>query len=93
MSITYDFVLGFVAGVFTTIVALFTLWIKSHHATIVIDDPTDDEDYQEIVKQLKCPRCFSTDYRFEEVSNLPWIQGEDRYCICNKCGQVFGDRK
>lgn len=82
-------------GVFFTLSALYLYWeyrrITQKH--IIIDDPTDDPEYLEIVRRLHCPDCGSTDFRYTEVTELPWIQGEDRYCICNRCGKPFGDGK
>ena len=88
-----DVLVGLLLGVILTLIILYILEELKRRENIVLDDPTDDEEYQDIVKQLKCPGCYSTDYRFEEVSDLAWIQGEDRYCVCNKCGRRFGDGK
>ena len=89
-----EVIVSFVAGVLTTLVIMYSYWMwVSHQRRLVINDPTDDEEYLEIVRQLKCPDCDSTDFRYEEVSDLKWINGEDRFCICNHCGRRFSDGK
>lgn len=88
-----EIIVGILLGIIITLVFLYVYWSLKTPKQITIDDPTDDEEYLEIVRQLKCPDCGSTDYRFSEVSDLKWIQGEDRYCICNRCGRNFSDGK
>lgn len=80
-------------GVIFTLIALYMWWAYNTPKTIVLDDPTDDPDYQEIVKQLHCPDCNSTDFYYTEVTDLSWIKGEDRFCVCRQCGRQFGDGK
>lgn len=88
-----DVLVGLLLGIITTLVVLYILGEIQRRKSIVLDDPTDDDDYMEIVKKLRCPECGSDNYRFAEVTELPWIPGEDRYCICNRCGRQFGDGK
>lgn len=90
---TTDVLIGLLLGIIISLVLRAILGEIGRRKSIVLDDPTDDKDYLEIVKALKCPDCGSTDYRFAEVTDLSWIPGEDRYCICNKCGRQFGDEK
>lgn len=89
----YELVVGILLGVIITMLSLYVYWMWHGGNEIVLDDPTDDEDFLEIVNKLKCPECGSDDYKFAEVTDLPWIKGEDRYCICNRCGRQFGDGK
>jgi len=88
-----DILVGLLLGIIITLILLYIMGELRRRKNIVLDDPTDDEDYLDIVKKLKCPECGSDDYRFAEVTDLPWIKGEDRYCICNRCGRQFGDGK
>ena len=88
-----DVLVGLLLGVVLTVLVLYILEAIRRRKSIVLDNPTDDSDYMEIVKKLKCPDCGSSDYQFAEVTTLPWITGEDRYCICNRCGRQFGDGK
>ena len=88
-----DVLVGLLLGVIFTIILLYTLEELRRRKSIVLDDPTDNPDYLEIVKKLHCPECGSTDFHYAEVTSLPWVAGEDRYCICNKCGRQFGDGK
>ena len=90
---TIDVLIGMLLGIIITLVLRAILGEIGQRKSIVLDDPTDDKDSLVIVKTLRCPDCDSTDYRFAEVTDLPWIPGEDRYCICNKCGRQFGDGK
>ena len=89
----YELVAGLLLGIILTMISLYLYQMWHGGNEIVLDDPTDDEDFLEIVNKLKCPECGSDDYKFAEVTDLPWIEGEDRYCICNRCGRQFGDGK
>jgi len=93
MMETTDVLVGLLLGVIITLVLLYALEEFRRGKKVVLDDPTDDAEYLEIVKKLRCPECGSDDYEFSEVTTLPWIVGEDRYCVCNRCGRQFGDGK
>lgn len=89
-----DGIIWFATGMVFVLVVLFAYWEYVRRKNeLVLDDPTDDEDYLEIKRKLKCPDCHSYDYRTVEVDDLPWLKDEDTYCICNVCGRQFGDGK
>lgn len=88
-----DVLIGLLLGILLVFIYNAILGEVTRRKSIVLDDPTDDKDYLDLVKKLRCPECGSSDYRFAEVTDLPWIAGEDRYCICNRCGRQFGDGK
>ena len=83
-----DVLIGLLLGIIVIEVLRAILGEIGRRKDIILTDPT-----KEVTKQLYCPSCGSTDYTFEEVTTLPWIKGEDRYCRCNKCGMQFGDGK
>ena len=83
-----DIIIGILLGILFTLVFLYVYWTWGTRNKVIIKDPSVD-----IVCKLKCPDCGSTDFEFSEVSDLSWIQGEDRFCICNHCGRRFGDGK
>ena len=89
----YDILAGILLGVIITLIALYTYWTWRESKTIVLDDPTDDEDYLALHHKLRCPGCDSYDYRVVEIDDLPWLKDEDKYCICNRCGRQFGNEK
>lgn len=83
-----DVVIGLLLGILITFMSIRYLEEFNKRKDVI-----PDEDYKKIDKKLCCPECGSVDYQFAEVTGLPWIPGEDRYCICNRCGRQFGDGK
>lgn len=62
---------------------------------IELDDPTDDEEFQELQDKPYCPDCGCYDLRLvDNCDGVPWLKGkvqEIDYYVCKRCGRQFND--
>ncbi len=63
--------------------------------TVIIDDPTDDEEFQDLRGTPHCPECGSYDLvLIDNCDGVPWLKGKTQeidYYQCTRCSRRFND--